>query len=188
MATASENIPGADNKRGLRSRDGFTGSFETVAKWKDEKEVQQSKTGVFTAAATPEDFSAWVASLSGKETPSFGKETGQLGPLSLGYAYDCFMYGLDLRMKARLRPAVGADSPWITRDNIKINLATGEKTKDGVVQTALSIEKCIGAVNAGFEQSALLGNDVPNAFVVAKRMHLENKTAREREGKLVPIK
>lgn len=187
----------------LKGRNGAVGTFETVAKWSQgEGKPMDSKKGSFTLAAEPGVLVAYLGTLSpgldekgqSNVVPSISAD-GVVGPLTLGYAWECMLYGLDLKVKARLRPAAGVDSPWISREDnkgvsIKINLATGERVNGstGEKMAAMPIERCIGAVNAGIAEAANLGSDPRNAFVVARRMLLESKVAREANGALVLAK
>lgn len=188
----------------LKSKDGVVGMFETVAKWSQgEGKPQASRTGTFKAAHSASAFVDYLNSLpkglddkgESNSVPTMATD-GSVGPLTLGYAFDCFLYGLDLKVKARLRPAAGADSPWITRTDpkteksIKINLATGERqdAKSGEVLAKMPIEKCIAAVNAGIAAAVALGDEPQGAVVVARKMLIESKVAKEQNGNLVVAK
>ena len=187
----------------LKNRSGAVGTFETVAKWSQgEGKPMASKTGSFVAAAEPKVFVQYLGALEAglddkgqsTTTPSISAD-GAVGTLTLGYAWECFIYGLDLKTKARLRPAAGVDSPWISREApdgtpVKINLATGERVngKTGAAMPSLAIEKCIASVQAGIDAAVNLGSEPQGGFVVARRMLLESKVAREQGGRLVVAK
>lgn len=176
----------------LKGRNGATGNFETVAKWSVGEGKQESKTGTFSGPADAENLVAYLQGIEpGKEDayPTYDAKTGSMGPLNRWFAYECLMYGLDLKVKAKLRPTAAVDSPWIVRDEVRINLATGERIrKDGAKAPALALDKRIAFINMGIGQATLLGNDAPAALLVAKRMLVESKEAREANGALVIVK
>ncbi len=187
----------------LKSKQGNVGTFETVAKWSQgEGKDMASKKGSFVTAHEPGAFIPYLQGLApglddkgqSNTVPTMSAD-GVVGPLTLGYAWECMLYGLDLKVKARLRPAAGVDSPWISREDntgvsIKINLATGERIngKTGEKMPSMPIEKCIAAVNAGVSQAVALGSDPQGAILTARRMLLESKTAKEVNGALTLAK
>jgi len=120
----------------LKSKTGNVGVFETIAKWSvGEGKPMESKTGSFSMAHDASVLVPYLTALeAGKEgdVPSINAD-GKVGVLTRQYAWECLLYGLDLKTKARLRPAAGVESPWISRDGMKINLATGERS-DQVIQ------------------------------------------------------
>lgn len=154
---------------------GNIATYKTVAKWTvknpDGSEKQESASGTFTGPAGPETLVAYFQSLKADEQAAF---------------LEAWFYGADLKKKGGLRPAVSAESPWVSRDGVKINLATGDRIdKEGVAMKLLPIEKCIGAVNAGFDDANMLEQQPKAAFVVARKMLLEAKKAVEKDGRLV---
>jgi hypothetical protein len=157
----------------LKSKDGAVGLFETVAQWSvGDGKPKESKTGTFSGPADAGSMEAYLKTLDGEGRTGF---------------FTAWLYGADLKKKAQLRPAAAVDSPWIARDDININLATGERInkKTNEKLSALAIEKCIAAVNAGMDGAASLGTEPQSAFVVARRMLLESKVAADASGKLV---
>lgn len=159
-----------------KTKAGIIGTFETVAKWSmGEGQPQGSATGTFTGPAAPVDMEAYLKTLDAEGRNRF---------------YRDWYYGADLRKKASLRPAASEDSPWITRDGIKINLFSGERvnTKTNVKMPDLPIEKRIAAINAGFADADNLGGEVKSQFVVARKMHVDAKTATEANGRLALVK
>lgn len=158
------------------TKSGAIGTYTTVAKWaQGEGQPQGSASGTFTGPATPADIEVYLKPLNSAERARFFRD---------------WFYGADLRKKASLRPAASEDSPWITRDNVRINLATGERlnTKTNIKLADLPLEKRIAAVNTGFADADTYGGDPKSCFVVAKRMLLEGKVAAEANGKLVVAK
>ena len=159
----------------LESQTGFIGTYKTTAKWtvKDAegKERVESASGTFIGPASAETLVSYYQSLKADEQSAF---------------LEAWFYGADLKKKGGLRPAVSAESPWVSRDGVKINLSTGDRIdKEGVAMKLLPIEKCIGAVNAGFDDANMLEQQPKAAFVVARKMLLEAKKAIEKDGRLV---
>jgi hypothetical protein len=161
----------------IKSKQGNVATYETTAKWTvkggmpDGTDKVESATGTFVGPEGPDTLIAYYNGL---------KPDDKLGFL------EAWFYGADLKKKAQLRPAVSAESPWIGRDGIKINLATGERLdKDGKAMKPMAIERCIGAVNSGFDEAANLEMEPKGNFIVARRLLLESGKAAERDGKLV---
>jgi len=187
----------------LKTKQGNSGIFETVAKWSQgEGKPMAERKGTFTMAHSPATLVAWLGTLApglddagqSNMTPSISAD-GAVGVPTLGYAFECLLYGLDLKTKARLRPAAGADSPWIGRErpdgvNVKINLFTGEQlnAKTGEKMATLPVERCVGAVNAGIDAAVQIGAEPQGAYLTAKRMLIEAKKAKEEKGILVVVK
>jgi len=171
-------------------------TFETEARWTikggapDGTDRVDSRKGTFPYAADADSFIGWLQTLPRDKdagAPALGAD-GRLIVPSLDYVYAASFYGYDLKFKARLRPTVSVESPWISRDGIRINLATGERIgKDGRAMKAVPIGKCLNAINNHFAEQADLELEPKGNYVVARRMLLESKKAREDKGKLVTV-
>jgi hypothetical protein len=175
MATATTATPKVQRAVEIptpKSKVGAVGTFETTAKWSmGEGQPQGSATGTFTGPADPMAIENYLKGINADERARF---------------YRDWWYGADLRKKGALRPTATEDSPWITRDGIKINLFSGERinVKTNARQPELPLVKRIAAINTGFADADNYGGEPKSQFVVAKKMHLEAKTAIEQNGRL----
>lgn len=159
-----------------KSKNGILGTFETTAKWSmGEGQPQGSATGTFTGPSDPVSIEKYLATLSAEDRNRF---------------YRDWFYGADLRKKASLRPAAAEDSPWLTRDNIRINLATGERinSKTNAKLPALPLEKRIAAVNTGFADADTYGGEPKDCFVAARKLLLSEGMAVEANGGRLAVK
>lgn len=159
-----------------KTKNGNIGTFETVAKWSmGEGQPQGSATGTFTGPADPGVLVAFYNTLDAESKNRF---------------YRDWFYGADLRKKASLRPAAAEDSPWLTRDNIRINLATGERinSKTNAKLPALPLEKRIAAVNTGFADADTYGGEPKDCFVAARKLLLSEGLAVEANGGRLAVK
>lgn len=157
---------------------GAVASYETTATWSmGEGQPKGSAKGLFDGPTYP-SADAIVAYLK------------TLDVAGVTEFFDSWFYGRSLKRKAKLRPVSSEDSPWITRDGIRINLFTGERinVKTNAKLPDLSMEKRIAGINAGFADADTYGNEVKGNFVVARKMHLDAKTGAEANGKLVVAK
>lgn len=171
----------------LQSKAGTTGTFETIAKWSQgEGKPMASKTGTFTGPAIDparKDDSGALAVLTGYISSVVTNDE------TAGAFFDSWLYGRDLKAKASLRPAAAADSPWISRDGIRINLGTGERIgKDGAAMPNLALDKVIAFVQRAWDDATDLDLEPGGAVVVGRKMLLESGAAVERNGKIVPAK
>lgn len=173
----------------LKSKDGVVGMFETVAKWTEGEgatKITKSKTGTFSGPA--------ILPPSDRE-----KDDGAHAVLTAYFAdnvkndeqagafFDSWLYGRDLKAKAKLRPATATETPIISREGIKINLATGERTdKDGKAMPTLPLEKCIAFINRAMDESNDLGIDPAGQVTYARGMLLASGNVVEKNGKLTP--
>jgi hypothetical protein len=170
----------------LKSREGAVGTFATIAKWQIEQngqKVTQQKEGTYTGPAINPDRENNTGAL---ETLRAYFQSVITTDDAAGAFFDAWNYGVDLKAKAKLRPAAGVDTPWISRDGVRINLGTGERIgKDGKAMAALPLDKVISFVQRAHDEAADLDLEPAGAAVVGRKMLLESGVAIERNGKLV---
>lgn len=169
----------------LKGVNGAVGVYETKASWRDaDTDERKEGVGTFEGPANPASIEGYLAGLQ-DITDENGKVV-ETATEQREYFYETWLAGRTNRMNASLRPAVAVENATFTQDGVRYNLATGERTKikGGGKMPALSVDKCVAALNMTFDRAASLGVEPPSWAGVAKRLIIENKRAIVRGNKL----